>query len=154
MLEMLLPAQIRTQYPRYAPIIPLIDKESDNDSQGLTMDQKIESLRVPLLELRRVYLQLCAGRKEKHINYVIRGIIPDICVTVRSPFLLPPVTWSVLRPLRFFVGPLNPILTHLGLSLTLSSLIICYSYWLSSIMPSEKRTSNWMTSWTCLMRNG
>jgi hypothetical protein len=91
-LEMFLPSEIRTQYPKLTTEIPLVDNApSQTDRQEL--DEQIERFTRPLNELKAVYLHLCAGRKEKHINYLIRGILLDLCTTVSSSSQSL-ITWS------------------------------------------------------------
>ncbi|KIM31590.1 hypothetical protein M408DRAFT_327089 [Serendipita vermifera MAFF 305830] len=99
-LEMFLPFSTRQKYPGLTLKIPYIDNPDtvpssqslshlsmstqssfglSQASQPLTKEQQIEKLIGPLDELKMVYLRLCVGRKEKHVLYVLKRILLEIC---------------------------------------------------------------------------
>lgn len=86
-LEMFLPKQVRVKYPMLTDAIPLVDDTSINDQDESIIKQRVSALRVPLSDMKLTYLKLCAGRREKHIQYVVRQLLLDICTTVNiGPF--------------------------------------------------------------------
>lgn len=107
-LEIFLPASTREKYPDLTMRIPYIDGSDivpssqsfshlsigsqtsfgmSQASQPLTQEERVIQIVDPLAELRIVYLQLCAGRTESHVKFVIRAILLVISCVV-SGFLL------------------------------------------------------------------
>jgi hypothetical protein len=82
----------------------------------LTREQMIDLLTLPLAELKSVYLRLCARRKEKHVLYVLRRVILEICCIVSPSLLLSPSPLSLSHCLLLYSTPLiiNALPKHLS----------------------------------------
>ena len=108
-LEMFLPISTREKYPNLTMKIPYIDTPEivpssqslshlsmgsqssfglSQASQQLSKEEQISRLTEPLADLKVVYLHLCAGRKEKHVLYVLRRILLEISCIVSELIIL------------------------------------------------------------------
>lgn len=107
-LNMFLPKSVRRTYKNFANQIPLVDDGDLNGETESAIDEKLSDFATPLSDFKLVYLKLCAGRSDKHIQWVVRQLIMDLCTTVRLHSL---ESRDGNSALSFNFGR-NPILIH------------------------------------------